>query len=561
MKIIKRLSIILLLVLFLFAGCSLEEAQSIEITGESTVEVGKEITLSLVTTPEKANLKNMVWSSSEEGVVTLTPGKNGTCVVRGQKDGNTIISVTNGTVEDTLVLTVVDTSLVVTDIKIDNESLKLAQADPKFDFTKVKIKVTYSNEKEELINLDSSMFSEEDLAKLNKTGFQTVTVNYRGFSKKLSISIPLVTMKTLEVDQASIQEAYDGTNVDYTKIKIVINYSDLSKETMKLTEAMMNSEDLVKLFTSGTHTIGVTYNGLKTSFEVTNQKDYYHSLDSLSSVSDGVVVAVKANYTYHGSRVVYLQSGETSVLAQAKTASVISNSSSIFTDGNELILVGSKAVVDGMNTVKDVVAIAEASSNNDIEIIGEEIEASDVSSSMLYKYVTFKGYSLSERPGIEMSYGENKEKSMKVMVSNKDIPLTASKGTENLTIVVLGESNDSFAQSIFVKYDEMAIGHELIIENVFVSKDAKGNIQLVVTPTSNIDYKKVEHEFQGLIFGEASQTDNEEFNDLLDELFLIYLGDSAFNFNWFIYDKAGFIEKYKDAADRVGIDYENLEDE
>lgn len=53
-----------------------------------------------------------------------------------------------------------------------------------------------------------------------------------------------VTLVLIEPDLTTTTEAFDLEEFDLTKIKIILNYSDESKETISLTEEMLSSPDL-----------------------------------------------------------------------------------------------------------------------------------------------------------------------------------------------------------------------------------------------------------------------------------------------------------------------------
>lgn len=77
-----------------------------------------------------------------------------------------------------------------------------------------------------------------------------------------------VTLVLIEPDLTTTTEAFDLEEFDLTKIKIILNYSDESKETISLTEEMLSSPDLFLLQTAGFHEVTVKYKDLETKLTI-----------------------------------------------------------------------------------------------------------------------------------------------------------------------------------------------------------------------------------------------------------------------------------------------------
>ena len=128
------------------------------------------------------------------------------------------------------------------------------------DFT---LTVTYDDKSTDSVTLAETMFSAEDLAKLDKAGTYTLTVMYQGKSTTLTVNVnektpAEKTVKSIAVSPASAVIPV-GSSLNFAAHKVIVTYEGDTTEEIALTESMISAEDLAKLSAVGSYELTVNY--------------------------------------------------------------------------------------------------------------------------------------------------------------------------------------------------------------------------------------------------------------------------------------------------------------
>ncbi len=413
----------------------------------------------------------------------------------------------------------------VVGIAVDNDSVTEAQKKEIFDLQDIIVKVIYSDGEEELINLTEEMLSEEDLLKLRTTGEQIVGVEYQGAAATFYINVPASVLKTLQINAESVLSAYSEATFNYKNILVDMVYSTGEIKSTPITLRMMSGSDYISLYMKGEHTITINYGGITSSFIVNVPNDKFVSLTELNSIADGEMVVVKAYTTYYLGTTLYIFDESMATTAVSATATVMTVNDAILGEGKEVIISGVKTTVGDRAGIKSVSGILTTNGQNQVpNAIITDLSQSQIENS-IYKYVDFSSLNVYSKPTI--------------FDDDKHVIFEATDGVNLVKIVVPKEEDDAFSQKVFVTLSELAINHELILNNILLTY-LDGEKVLTITKKSTVDYVPVIHEYQK----PTGEVDDVEFNAFLDETFLYYLGDSPFNVNYLIYDVEAFDVKY-----------------
>ena len=183
-----------------------------------------------------------------------------------------------------------------------------------------KIIVNYDNGRKKEIGLNSAGVTVTGYDK-TKTGNQTITVKYEGFTTSFEVNVKAVSVTGITVTAPTKTTYFVGEELDLTGGKVTISYNIGEPKTVDLTPSMVIGYDKTKL---GNQTVTVKYEGFTDTFEVTvispspvvaNGKNY----DTLSA-------ALAANKTGALNITIYQNLTETKAITIPKT-----NTSAILT--------------------------------------------------------------------------------------------------------------------------------------------------------------------------------------------------------------------------------------
>lgn len=413
----------------------------------------------------------------------------------------------------------------VVGIAVDNNSVTEAQKKEIFDLRDIIVKVIYSDGGEELINLTEEMLSEEDLLKLRTTGEQIVGVEYQGAVATFYINVPTSVLKTLQINEESVLAAYSEDKFNYKNILVDMVYSTGEIKTTPITLRMMSGSDYISLYMKGEHTITLNYGGITSSFVVNVPNDKFVSLTELNSLADGEMVVVKTYTTYYLGNTLYIFDENMATTAVSATASIMTNNDAILGEGKEIIISGVKTTVGDRAGIKSVSGILTTNEQKQVaNAVITELSQKQIENN-IYKYADFSNLKVYSKPTL--------------FDDDKHVIFEVTDGSNVVKILVPKEEDDTFSQKVFITLSELAVNHELILNNILpVYLD--GEKVLTITKKSQVDYVPVIHEYQKPV----GEVDNVAFNAFLDEAFLYFLGDSPFNINYLIYDVEGFDAKY-----------------
>ncbi len=516
---IKFFALVLLLTFaFSLSACG-SKFESISVTDEvitAAVEDGKveigELKLTL-------NLKN---GTNEQINVTADMIVNGD-ISKLTSPGSYDLTFSYEGLEITTTFVIPEPSVI--GISVDNNSVTEAQKKDIFNLQDIIVKAVYSDGVEELINLTEEMLSEEDLLKLRTPGEQIVGVEYSGAVATFYINVPTSVLKSMQVNEASVQAAYSEATFNYKNILVDMIYSTGEIKSTPITLRMLSGTDYISLYIKGEHTITINYGGISSSFTVNVPNDKFSTLTQLNSIADGEMVVVKTYTTYYLGSTLYIYDANMATTAVSATASIMTSNDAILGEGKEVIISGVKTTIGDRAGIKSVSGIL----TTDQQDQANHAEMTDLSQNQindnLYKYIDFTTLKVHSKPTI--------------FDDDKNVLFEITDGINVVKILVPKEEDDTFSQKVFITLSELAKGHELVLKNILTT-NLDGEVVLTITKKSEVDYIPVVHEYQKPV----GEVDDLAFNAFLDEMFLYYLGDSPFNINYLIYDIEAFDIKY-----------------
>lgn len=152
---------------------------------------------------------------------------------------------------------IIDFDIVDQDITIDIQE---------FDIHNHYINLKYSNGTTKMIHIEESMISSIDLEKLNEVGTYDIQINYEGISKLMHINL-ITKPISFEVDMSSVNTDIKQFNIE--DIKLILTYSNGTKQTINCTEDMISESNLEKLSKLGYHQFYINYQELYQLVEIT----------------------------------------------------------------------------------------------------------------------------------------------------------------------------------------------------------------------------------------------------------------------------------------------------
>ena len=412
----------------------------------------------------------------------------------------------------------------VSTVYADAASIQETLKAEKFDYKNIKLNVTYVDGTKEKINLDESMLSKFEAKKFGYIGSQTINFEYRGVKSSFYITLPTPkgAINSIELEDSVVEEAYNEEDFKHEYLTLKLNYKSGEVGYIALANSMLNSQDLAKLYCKGNQTVEVKYGGLTTQFNIEVKEDKFKELTSLVDAEEGKEVVVRGYATDYSGRNIYLYHGNFS--AYATSINGIDGEKTGLELGKEVIISGTKATdKDGKINLKAMKFVA--TTGNKDEAKATEITDNNLDG-RLYELVTLKGAVVTKLPEVLNCYADV---SFEVESNGKVYKLGIPKDTD-----------DTLTQKVFITISELALGHEMVLENLFINKLSDGTLVLSLIRGSNFSYIKVEHEYQKPEEGEK----NLEFEKLMEEYFLYFLGDSPFNLNYQIYDIEEFDKKH-----------------
>ena len=339
------------------------------------------------------------------------------------------------------------------------------------------------------------------------------------------MNIPRSSLYAIEIDEESLTNALSAEYFNFTKIMLNLIYTNNTKTQLALSDSMLSSDKIASLYTKGEKSFEIKYSGKTTTLSFTNEKDLIIGVGELKNVPDGEIVAVKGYVTTFTSTVIYLYDDNggsyanclPGVTGMGKNLGVLSAS-------NEIILVATKTTTDGMATLKDACGIGgtgeKADLSQTVEVsTSEEVEAN------LFKFVNLTNTKVSVAPTR--------------FSSNYDCVFNVTDGKNEILVVVPKDTDDKFTQKLYITLAELCVTHDVTIENAIASK-YDGKNAVLITTESKVSYVSLADEYHRPEEGEK----NAEFEALLDELLIWFLGDNPFDINYMIYDVAAFDAKH-----------------
>lgn len=264
------------------AYCTVTVASSVPVNGitlsqtSGSILVGDTRQLTATVLPDNATNKSVIWSSSNTSVATVSSSG----LVTGVRTGTAIITAKtqDGNYSARYSLTVTDVSVSVTGITVSpvqktldpNETLQLNATVIPSDATNQKVKWSTSNSSVATVSSNGAVVAKAPGTAVitvksedgNFTATCTVTVTSSGYVEKTLVSVSLYSAPTTT---SYIYKYSDGIKLD--GLKLLATYSDGSTEIISDTSKMtVSGFDASK---TGTKTISVEYDGLKTEFNVT----------------------------------------------------------------------------------------------------------------------------------------------------------------------------------------------------------------------------------------------------------------------------------------------------
>ena len=429
----------------------------------------------------------------------------------------------------------------VASIEVDQDSVDAVLKEEIFNYHNILIVVTYADGTTENLNLDDSMLSEAELSKITAFGRKKIEVTFGGKSCSFSINIPRSSLYGIEVNEESLKAALSADYFDFTSINIDLVYTNNTRTSMPLASSMFTMREIAELYTAGDKSFTINYSGKTTTLEYKNDKDLIIALGDLSGVADGQIIAVKAYVTTYSSSTIYIFDSTSGTYATAISGLTSSaHTSGLLDDGKEVLLVGYKASNEGLATVTGVCGITSTGNSVDVNDVKEINKSSDISSN-LYSYVDLVGTKVSVVPT--------------VFSSNSDCVFKVTDGTDEITVVVPKDTDDTFTQALYCTLAQLCVTHEVTFEKVLAAKYENNNA-IFITTDSKVSYVSLADEYHRPEEGEK----NEEFEALLDELLLWFLGDNPFDINYLIYDVKAFDEKYGTDLVNAKVEPSSLED-
>lgn len=422
----------------------------------------------------------------------------------------------------------------VSTVYADTKSIQEALAQETFDYKNIKLNVTYIDGNKKTINLDESMLSKYEAKKFTYIGSQTINFEYKGVKSSFYITLPTPKggLNSFELEASEIEEAYKEEEFKHEYLALKLNYKSGEVGYVPLASSMLSSLDLAKLYIEGTQTVQVKYAGLTKEFTVNVPQNKYFELNSIKDRKEGEMVVVRAYSTDYSSKAIYLYSGD--FLSYATSISAVDGEKVGLKLGQEVILAGTKTTdKDGVVYLKNITFIA-ATENKD-ELVSKVITSNDLSDS-LYKVVSLKDAVVKSLPEKLNCYA--------------DCSFEVESNGIVYKIGIPKDTDDKLTQKLFITISELVVGHELVLENLFVNKLSDGTFVLSFIRDTEFSYVKINHEYQKPEEGEKDP----EFEALLEEYFLYFLGDSPFNLNYQIFDIEAFDKEHgTNLADAVVV--------
>ena len=175
--------------------------------------------------------------------------------------GEQIITVTYRGSSDTFPVTVVERPEVIGVELISQPNETEFRIGTAFDFTGAKIKVVYTNDKTEELDVTVDMTTGGNIHHLGK---QIITVNYAGFAVTFEVTVTPVAISSLKLETMPTKTEYlEGQALDLTGMVLVavMNNNTENRVSVGYTTTGYSAEP-------GTHTVTIGYMGKTVSFDV-----------------------------------------------------------------------------------------------------------------------------------------------------------------------------------------------------------------------------------------------------------------------------------------------------
>lgn len=410
----------------------------------------------------------------------------------------------------------------VDSISMDQTVVDTAVSDGKVDLSELKL-IAKIGENTKEIKVTEKMITGGNFDDLLVPGTHELTFTYKGASTVVTFEIPDSPLKVIELDQTSVTEAYQKERFDHEDILVKLVYANGGIKYAPISTKYISSADLIGLYFKGEHKLTIKFAGMSIKTTINVSENKYRTISDLETVEDGKVVVVKGYLSYNLGFDLYLYDEKMVIKAEATASSTISEVSNQLAIGREIVICGTKTTIDGKLAIKDMAKIIV---NDVVDTNGNE-KVSKISDleSKLYKCVNFTDSKVVALPT--------------TLNDSLDVTFEVSDGTDTIKVLIPKNEDNTFTQKVFITLSELAVGHVMNLDGLFVTK-VDGVNTLIITKKSNVSYQKVIHEYQKPVEGPK----NESFDDFTSDLFLYFIGDSPFNLNYQIYDIKAFDEKY-----------------
>ena len=417
-------------------------------------------------------------------------------------------------------------------VVVDENSLTEALKKDSFNYEDILLVVTYENNDVEKLPLEESFFESSEFLKLKTSGKQTITYKVGEITGSFEVKVPTPKGKMVNIEfvEETIATAYAKDIFNFTDILVKFTYESGEYCYSKLVARMFNEVDFINFYIKGEYEISFNYGGVKTTNKLTVPENKTFKLSEIDQVADNTQIVVEAFVSYALGTTLYIYDENTLTYAEADNQQKLQND--LLVQGNKILFSCTKKTVDEQARLTKIGSIVSGNEVDNKPVT--EVENFAEINNYLYGYVTLKNAKVSVKPG-------------SVLNDDANVKFEVTNGTDKLTICLPKAEDDTFSQKVFITLSELANGHEMILENLLVTK-VDGEVVVCITKNSTVDYIKVEHEYQRPEEGEI----NVEFDKYMEELFLEFLGTSPFNINYQIFDVKAFDEKY-------GTDLENAE--
>ena len=156
------------------------------------------------------------------------------------------------------------TPVTITGIKLNSDNAKKVYNEgDALDVTGLTLEVSKSDGSKSTVDVTAAMISGFDSS---KTGTQTLTVSYEGFTAQYEVTVSEITVTGITLDGKNAKTEYtEGDALDVSGLTLTAKYSDGSEKKVDVTASMVSGFDSGKI---GKQTVTVTYENCTATYEI-----------------------------------------------------------------------------------------------------------------------------------------------------------------------------------------------------------------------------------------------------------------------------------------------------